>query len=68
MCMAVSVADQIVKIYVPSRHFDKGDIPFDIIGFCSGLTIAWVIYFTFRKLKESRKEWEQKTLNSHEDL
>ncbi len=52
MCMAISFADQIVKIYVPARHFDKGDIPFDVIGFCSGLAIAWVLIFAVKKMKE----------------
>ncbi len=53
ICIAISFVDQIVKIYVPARHFDKGDIPFDIIGFCSGLAIAWILKFAAKKIKET---------------
>ncbi len=52
VCMAVSLIDQTVKIYIPARHFDWGDIPFDIIGFCCGLAIAWVLKFAAKKLRE----------------
>lgn len=52
ICSIISFSDQTVKIFVPARHFDKGDIPFDIIGFCSGLAIAWVSKFAIGKLRE----------------
>lgn len=52
VCMAISLIDQTVKIFIPARHFDWGDIPFDIIGFCCGLAIAWVVRFAIRKEKE----------------
>lgn len=51
-CMGVSIADQITKIFVPIRHFDAGDIPFDIIGFVSGILIIWVIEIAVKALKE----------------
>lgn len=53
ICVFVSLTDQIVKIYVPARHFDKGDIPFDLVGFCSGLAIAWVLKFAVKKIRET---------------
>ena len=56
ICMSFSLIDQIVKIYVPARHFDKGDIPFDIVGFCGGLAIAWVLRFAINKLKDMREQ------------
>lgn len=56
ICIFISFADQIVKIFVPARHFDKGDIPFDIVGFCGGLAIAWVLRFAIYKLKEMREQ------------
>ncbi len=52
VCMLISLIDQTVKIYVPARHFDKGDIPFDILGFCAGLAITWVLRFAVSKMKE----------------
>ncbi len=54
VCMAISLIDQTVKIFIPARHFDWGDIPFDITGFCCGLAIAWVLKFAAKKLKELR--------------
>ena len=30
-CIAISVVDQVVKIFVPIRHFDITDLPFDVI-------------------------------------
>ena len=51
-CMVVSIADQITKIFVPIRHFDAGDIPFDIIGFVRGILIVWVIETAFRALNK----------------
>lgn len=56
VCMAISLIDQTVKIFIPARHFDWGDIPFDIIGFSCGLAIAWVVRFAIRKVKEIGKE------------
>ena len=38
-CIAISVVDQVVKIFVPIRHFDVTDIPFDIIGAVGGILI-----------------------------
>ena len=56
MCMAVSLIDQTVKIFIPARHFDWWDIPFDIIGFCCGLAITWVVRFAILKMKEIGNE------------
>ncbi len=53
VCMAVSLLDQSLKILIPGRHFDTGDIPYDIIGFCGGLFITWVVRFIARKLKKN---------------
>lgn len=52
VCMAISLIDQTVKIFIPARHFDWGDILFDIVGFCCGLAIAWVLKIAAKKLKE----------------
>lgn len=52
-CGVISFFDQVLKIFVPMRYFDVGDIPFDVIGFVSGLLIAWIITFTVKKIKKS---------------
>ena len=38
-CIPISVVDQVVKIFVPIRHFDITDIPFDIIGAVGGILV-----------------------------
>lgn len=40
LCLIISVIDQIVKIFVPVRHFDIVDIGFDLIGAVIGIGIA----------------------------
>lgn len=52
LCVFISIIDQITKIYVPVRHFDPEDIPFDIIGFCSGIAITWVVGIAAKWLRE----------------
>ena len=51
----VSLFDQITKIFVPMRYFDKGDIPFDIIGFVSGLLIGWIISFAIKEMRKNEE-------------
>ena len=43
LCTTVSVLDQVVKIFVPIRHFDWTDIPFDIAGSLVGVGIVVII-------------------------
>ena len=42
-CIAISVVDQVVKIFVPIRHFDVTDIPFDVIGSLIGIGLITAI-------------------------
>lgn len=51
LCMAVSLLDQITKIFVPIRHFDIRDIPFDIIGYGSALLIVTVISIAVKAIR-----------------
>ena len=37
LCLIISILDQIIKIFVPVRHFDIVDIGFDIIGALIGI-------------------------------
>lgn len=53
ICIVVSILDQCIKIFVPGRYFDREDIPFDIIGFVSGLLITWVLLFTVEIIKDN---------------
>ncbi len=41
-CLCISVADQIIKIYVPGRHFDWMDLMFDAMGYVIGLSVVWI--------------------------
>lgn len=39
-CIAVSILDQVIKVFVPIRHFDITDLPFDAIGAVLGIMIV----------------------------
>lgn len=43
LCLVISVVDQVIKIFVPVRHFDIVDIGFDLIGAVMGLTAVMII-------------------------
>lgn len=43
LCITVSVLDQVIKIFVPIRHFDWTDIPFDIVGAVLGIGLVMII-------------------------
>ena len=49
LCLAVSVLDQVIKIFVPIRHFDWTDIPFDIVGGVLGIGIVVVVTMVMKK-------------------
>lgn len=40
LCLVISVLDQVIKIFVPVRHFDIVDIGFDLIGAVIGIGIT----------------------------
>ncbi len=42
LCICISVADQVIKIYVPGRHFDRMDLTFDAMGYVIGLSVVWI--------------------------
>ena len=44
LCVCVSVADQVIKIYVPGRHFDIYDLPFDAAGYAVGILLGGMIF------------------------
>lgn len=43
LCLIISILDQIIKIFVPVRHFDVIDIGFDVVGAVIGIGITVVI-------------------------
>ena len=46
VCLLISLVDQVLKIYVPVRHFDVSDLWFDAFGF----VIAIVLSVFFRRI------------------
>ena len=52
ICLAVSMIDQCVKIFVPVRHFDVVDIGFDAVGAVIGVLLITVIGSIKNSLKE----------------
>jgi len=40
LCAAISLLDQVIKIFVPGREFDLRDLPFDAIGYIVGALIS----------------------------
>ena len=43
LCICMSLFDQILKIYVPGRHFDPVDLGFDAAGYAIGICIVWIM-------------------------
>ena len=52
LSLLMSILDQIVKIYVPIRHFDITDIPFDVTGGICGIVVCWMVWMILRRKKE----------------
>lgn len=55
-CFGISLLDQIVKIFVPVRHFDIRDIPFDMAGYGLGISAGYLILMMIFMFVENRKE------------
>ena len=43
LCVGISILDQVLKIFVPIRHFDVVDIGYDAIGALMGILITKAI-------------------------
>ena len=43
LCLCISIGDQVIKMYVPGRHFDLFDLPFDAAGYVTGILLVTVI-------------------------
>ena len=44
ICLSISILDQVVKIFVPIRHFDITDMPYDALGYVVGIVIVYCIF------------------------
>ena len=53
-CTVVSILDQFTKAFVPVRHFDINDLPFDMVGIVAGLAIVMVIRVTVKLLRNDK--------------
>ena len=53
LCLVISVLDQVIKIFVPVRHFDIVDIGFDLIGALTGVLVVTAAEIFIRKSKRS---------------
>lgn len=42
ICAGVSILDQCFKELIPVRHFDAGDLPYDMIGYVLGACAGWL--------------------------
>lgn len=52
LAAGVSVLDQCFKALIPVRHFDAGDLPYDMIGYLLGFCAVWA----GKKIKEKRRK------------
>ncbi len=43
-CMAVSLLDQTVKEFLPTRYFDASDLPLDFTGYVLGILFVTLVY------------------------
>lgn len=60
----VSVLDQCFKALIPVRHFDAGDLPYDMIGYLLGFCAVWAGRKIGRRLMERRNRrciWKKNT-------
>ena len=44
LCAAVSISDQVAKIFVAGRHFDVADRPLDAMGYVASATLVNVVW------------------------
>jgi VanZ family protein len=44
LCAIASVSDQVVKTFVPGRHFDVADLPLDALGYIAAVSLANVVW------------------------
>lgn len=55
LCLAGSLFDQVHKLFVPVRHFDWEDLPFDACGYLAAIIVVFTCYNVL-KVRASRRE------------
>ncbi|MEE3486973.1 MAG: VanZ family protein [Bulleidia sp.] len=50
ICVMIALADETLKIFLPTREFGALDLIFDAVGFLIGIGIVWLV----RKVKSDR--------------
>ena len=50
-CISISLLDQFTKIFVPVRHFDVKDMPFDLVGIIIGLAVVMIVRVIIRAVR-----------------
>ncbi len=51
ICLFISLMDETVKIFLPTREFGTVDVFFDIIGFMAGIMVAFLIRYFAKSIK-----------------
>ena len=62
-CTVVSILDQILKECLPTRHFDVTDLPYDFVGYGSGVLVVagvWGIWCLVKGMRQKKVESENK--------
>lgn len=54
-CMAGSLFDQTHKLFVPVRHFDWKDLPFDAFGYLAAVVVVFAAYGMAKALARRRE-------------
>lgn len=52
LCAMISVGDEILKMYIPIRHFDITDLPFDAVGYFAGVFVMFVLIQLFYRERD----------------
>ncbi len=48
ICAIVAIADEMLKIFLPTREFGAVDLIFDTVGFLLGIAIVFFIKMLFK--------------------
>ena len=63
ICMTGSLFDQVHKIFVPVRHFDWKDLPFDAFGYAAAIVLTFACYAVVRAVRRRSRTPRRKASN-----
>lgn len=52
ICGFASVGDEMLKQFIPLRHLDYSDLPFDAVGYITGILLMYIIIKIFCREKK----------------